>query len=89
MCGYGFAYLLSLLYHPYICILYGVPALHFFTFVMFIFFSSLQNIFVGSTEVYWYVPLKMSHSWRLYMASINTPVLVITVVIQIKCMQLK
>ena len=36
MCKQGFVHLPSLLYHPYlVCILFGMPSLHHFTFLMF------------------------------------------------------
>ena len=42
MQGQGFAYQPSLLYNPYlVCILVGMPSLHLFTFLMFLFVSIL------------------------------------------------
>ena len=41
MQGQGFGYLHSLLYHPYlVCILFAMPSLHLFTFLMCFFKSS-------------------------------------------------
>ena len=70
MQGWGFANLPSQLYHPYlVCILFGIPSLHPFTFLMFfksciygIYYHSKKNVVVTRL---WFVLVAWMNSWNV------------------------
>ena len=77
MQGWGFVYLPSLLYHPYlVCIIFGIPSLHLFTFL----FSCIYNVELLSCSAMQPVsplPLTLHPPHPFHLVCFKTPVWVI------------